>query len=367
MANSFSALDPHSVPSGRDDDNLIALGSTLRTVLKPLASLKFTVALFAMAIFIVLAGTFAQVHDDIWVVIDKYFRVNPNEFVLTDFPWIDLKVWFVKIDAQVFFPPSFFPGKPQVPGWIVFPKGWLIGMLMGVNLVAAHLLRFKVQARGTRLYSGLGVIALGLLATFLVVTSGSNQEGFQESLWSKNWDTLWTGIELGVGALLIAAVVGCATLSNRRNSQRLLLGGAAVALAGALVYMLTQGSQGRFSDSSMRILWQLIKAEFAAITLLIGCWIAFKKRAGVVLLHGGIGLMMASEVLVGTQAVETQMSLFEGETTNYVHDIRSVELAVVDHEPADHDNVTVVPGALLQRSAEASGFARRNPQRAFAV
>ena len=35
---------------------------------------------------------------------------------------------------------------------------------MGVNLLAAHALRFKVQASGARLLAGLAVIALGVRA-----------------------------------------------------------------------------------------------------------------------------------------------------------------------------------------------------------
>ena len=43
----------------------------LKTLLQPLASLKLTVALFAMSIFIVLAGTLAQVEKEIWEVVDQ--------------------------------------------------------------------------------------------------------------------------------------------------------------------------------------------------------------------------------------------------------------------------------------------------------
>ena len=39
-----------------------------------LASLRLTVALFAMAIFLIFAGTMAQVDKDIWEVMDQYFR-----------------------------------------------------------------------------------------------------------------------------------------------------------------------------------------------------------------------------------------------------------------------------------------------------
>ena len=46
---------------------------------------------------------------------------------------------------------------------------------MAANLLAAHLIRFKVQADGARLWAGAGVIALGALATYGVILSGSDQ------------------------------------------------------------------------------------------------------------------------------------------------------------------------------------------------
>ena len=126
----------------------LSAGSSVAQLLMPLASLRSTVALFAMAIFLVFAGTLAQVDQDIWEVMQQYFRT-----------------WFAWIDFQVFFPRSFFThDPPHVPGGFHFPGGFLIGAVMGVNLLAAHALRFKVQARGARLLAGLAVIALGVRA-----------------------------------------------------------------------------------------------------------------------------------------------------------------------------------------------------------
>jgi hypothetical protein len=55
--------------------------------LKPLASLRLTVILFAMAMFLILAGTLAQVHEGVWTVVDRYFRSL-----------------FVRIEFQLFVP-----------------------------------------------------------------------------------------------------------------------------------------------------------------------------------------------------------------------------------------------------------------------
>ncbi|MFM8581163.1 MAG: hypothetical protein ACKOFW_06615, partial [Planctomycetaceae bacterium] len=81
-----------------------SLWTQVRRWLVPLASLRLTVWLLAMSIFIVLAGTLAQTQADVWVVVRDYFR--------TAIAWIPL---------QVFFPKSFFPNLPEIPGMIPFP------------------------------------------------------------------------------------------------------------------------------------------------------------------------------------------------------------------------------------------------------
>ena len=128
LLNDTVQADVTEESHGFSEQATSALGPTIVAILRPLASLKLTVALLAMSIFIVLAGTMAQVDKDIWQVVDEYFRCPVA--------WIDL---------QIFFPPSFFPNKPNIPDWMVipFPGGWLIGAAMFLNLAAAHGLRFK--------------------------------------------------------------------------------------------------------------------------------------------------------------------------------------------------------------------------------
>src|SRR5215813_578802 len=85
-------------------------GSALVAVLKPLASLKLTVTLFALAIFLIFAGTLAQARHDIWWVLHNYFRA-----LLT---WIEFKT---------FFPPAWFsefPALLNLPGSFPFPGGF---------------------------------------------------------------------------------------------------------------------------------------------------------------------------------------------------------------------------------------------------
>ena len=257
--------------------------NTLRTLisipLELLASLKLTVLLFALGIFIVLAGTLAQTEDNIDTVVQNYFRTMVAE-----------------IEVKVFFPRSFFPEGTPLASWhdseasFPFPGGWLIGLGMVLNLLAAHTLRFRVQAEGRQLAQGLLWTGLGLLFTTGVILAGSWQSGETNPFF--------------------------------------------------------------FDFPSMRILWQLILAELGASLLLFGCCQLFRKRGGIVVLHGGVLLLLLNELLVGTTAIEGQMPIDEGSTSNWTHDISVSELAVIDRTAADTDTETVIPEALLKATTD---------------
>jgi hypothetical protein len=125
----------------------------LRRMLMPLASLKITVALFALSLVLVFVGTLAQVDSGIWTVVNKYFR------------W-----WFVWVPLQIFFPRSV-----QVPGGFPFPGGWLIGFGLLINLLAAHAVRFKLSWKRVgiiMLHSGVVLLLLGELITGVFSVEG---------------------------------------------------------------------------------------------------------------------------------------------------------------------------------------------------
>ena len=317
----------------------IAVGPLVEKLLRPLSSLKLTVALLSMATFLVLAGTMAQVNSDIWEVVEKYFRCN--------LAWIDL---------QIFFPPSFFPSKPDIPNWMVipFPGGRLIGVVMFLNLLAAHGIRFKAQAKGNRLWAGIGMIGLGVLTTWMVVVSGSSADGLQTDSWI-SWNALWLLFKFVLTGVWGYAVYETARINHREpsdvtNRAPIPFWIKATGCAGfglLLAWLWVWGNV--LDDSSMRILWQLLKGTLSGVVLLIGCVMVFKKRAGIVLLHSGIGLMMFSELLVGLLAVEAQISLEEGEKTNYARDIRSAELAIVESAETDSETHVVIPDTRLIR------------------
>ena len=114
---------------------------TFNSLIAPIASLRLTVFLFVLAFILVFTGTLAQVHAGIWTVVNTYFR--------------SLIVW---MPFQIFFPESV-----QVGGGFYFPGGWLIGGALLTNLLAAHLVRFKLSWKR----SGILLIHAGLVVMML--------------------------------------------------------------------------------------------------------------------------------------------------------------------------------------------------------
>ncbi|MES2792683.1 MAG: cytochrome c biogenesis protein CcsA [Planctomycetota bacterium] len=323
----------------------LRIPQSVRTVLKPLASMKLTVILFALSVFLVFAGTLVQTRLGIWQVMDVYFRS-----------------WFAWIEFKIFFPPAWipglvskawqpffmdFPGKDAPLQGFYFPGGFLIGTLMAANLAAAHLLRFTFQAKGKRLYAGLAVIAVGCVATWLVIIGGSNPNGIQgEPFFS--WGMLWWLMKFGLASCSLTGAYFASRMADDRKLERVLLRTGSVALGLVTAWLFYENNRVQLGDDSMRILWQLIQATLAGVILLVGCVLAFNKRAGIVLLHAGVGLMMFAELLVTVRAQESQMYIVEGETENHSSDSRTPELAVIDASDAKQDRVVAIPKSFLK-------------------
>lgn len=314
--------------------------------IQALSSLKLTVILFAYGIFVVLVGTLAQNEMDIWQVVPIYFRS-----------------WVMWIDVNLFFPPSFFPDMPHldVPLIPLF-GGMLVGVLMLANLTAAHLWRFQMQARGQRLWTGLGVLAAGILLTTAIIVSGNLGTGVQAKpflspgqIWAVFLGVLfagWLAATYFFGRYALqewTAMFRDSALFWFRLRLLSLFGSGYVALT-ALVGAMFSGILEPPTES-MRILWQLLQGTAAGAVLLAGCWLLFQKRAGIVLLHAGVVLMMVNELVVARYAIEWQMTLEEGEAANFARDIRTTELAIIDRSQPDAEQVTVIPRELLEKNA----------------
>ncbi len=124
----------------------------MKDILKSLGSLKLTVALLAVSMVLVYAGTWAQIDNGIWQVQKAYFH--------------SLFVW---VPFQVLLPrPE--PGAAGIPGGFPLPGGYTIGALMLVNLLAAHATRFRLTWNRSgiiMIHAGLILLLLGELATSL--------------------------------------------------------------------------------------------------------------------------------------------------------------------------------------------------------
>jgi len=228
-----------------------------------LSSLRLTVVLLGMSIFLVFAGTLAQVDKGIWTVMEQYFRCW--------IAWIDLKI--------------FFSRDHPVPGTFPFPGGRLLGAVLLVNLLISHATRIRVVARGPRLLIGLATLAVGLFATWVVISHVFDMDSTQKTL-----------------------------------------------------------------NPSMRVTYQLIYGGGSGAILYVACWLLFQRKAGIVLLHTGVVILMLSELSTSLMAKEGQMSIFEGQSVNYVEDTRSVELAIIDSSNPKFDDVFVVPKSKLENS-----------------
>jgi hypothetical protein len=112
--------------------------SELLRWLKPLTSLKLTIFCLACAMVLVLLGTLDQVHIGVYEAENRYFK---SLFLFFTLPGTNLRIpWF--------------------------PGGYIVGSLLLINLVAAHIARFKLnwkKAGILLLHSGLILLLVGQL------------------------------------------------------------------------------------------------------------------------------------------------------------------------------------------------------------
>src|SRR5258708_25326474 len=119
----------------------------LKTILKPLSSLRLTVVLLALSMLLVFAGTMAQVTDSNWDVQKQYFYSN-----------------WVKVPLSTFLTRVADGGK-SIPGSIYLPGGYTLGLLLLINLLSSHALRFQMTRKDAWLLPGIALFALGYYVT----------------------------------------------------------------------------------------------------------------------------------------------------------------------------------------------------------
>ena len=124
-------------------------------ILKPIASLRLTIALFVISLLIVFFGTLAQKRDSLNTVLAEYFycwvaKVDLN--LISEFTQVFFQFRFLGTDEE--------PVRVPVP----FVGGFLLGWAMVVNLTAAHIVRFKLSWKRAgiwALHAGMIVLLVG--------------------------------------------------------------------------------------------------------------------------------------------------------------------------------------------------------------
>ena len=235
-----------------------------------LASLRLTVVLLAMAMYLIFVGTLAQVELGIWQVVHDYFRLGNIRIY---------GVWtgFVEVRFDV-YRSLLYPGsETEWRGWHPFPGGFLIIGALLVNLVAAHALRYKVTGKGKELSVGYGLILLGSAVTAYTVFEPQTSAAIQQNVM----------LMLGIWAAPMT-VIG------------------------------------------------------------VGCYLVFgNRKAGIVMIHSGMILMLLGEIITGLGATEGQMWIHEKGASNRTIDVREVELAfVADMDDGKQEHI-VIPQVMI--------------------
>src|SRR5580693_10814221 len=112
----------------------------VRRLIKFFTSLRLTVVLLAFAIILIFVGTLAQVDEGLYNAQARYFR-----------QWIVLGL-------DIF--------GHRIP--LLLPGGYLIGTLLLVNLLAAHIYRFQFSTKKIGIqfvHAGVILLLVGQLAT----------------------------------------------------------------------------------------------------------------------------------------------------------------------------------------------------------
>ena len=127
----------------------------IRRAIQGLASLRLTVILMTLAMVLIFVGTIAQTRIGVWRAVDSYFRAP--------IAWVD--------------PGMFVPGDSGEDLGVRFPipGGLTIAALMVINLLAAHVTRFKATRKRVgvlALHAGLIVLLAGEFVTGFLAEEG---------------------------------------------------------------------------------------------------------------------------------------------------------------------------------------------------
>ena len=101
-------------------------------------------------------------------------------------------------------------------------------------------------------------------------------------------------------------------------------------------------------DAFWRVFLRLGRGTLAAVVLFFACQLLYRQRAGMVLLHAGILFLLVGEFITAQFAVESTLTIKEGETATYLDRSQQLEVAFTETSNPDRDVVTVIPQKLLK-------------------
>ncbi len=300
--------------------------------LRAIGSLKITVTMFALGTMILFVGTLAQDEETIVDVKKQYFNS-----------------WIAKVPFDVFMPQTIWPHKEAIPYAFAIPGGAAVGLILLVNLIAAKMTRFKMNAKGGRFVAGLFFTIAGFALVGLIVLSAHLGDGLQgEPPFSYDW--LWSGVKASVWGLAAGALIWCIVWNPKTRVVRWTIWTVTAVLLGLSYFLLSTNDAYRIPDPGLRIVWQLTKSLVVSVVLLTGLLLLFGNRGGNVLIHLGVGLLMLGQFIFGDAQREERMAIFEGQRTQVAYELDTVELAFVDKSDPEKNHVVAFEHPMLRRS-----------------
>ena len=76
------------------------------------------------------------------------------------------------------------------------------------------------------------------------------------------------------------------------------------------------------------------------------------RKAGIIVLHSGIVLLLVGQLVTSVFQVESQMRLDQGQTSNFSESPYFDELAIIDESGKDFDQVISIPTSGLRRGVD---------------
>jgi|GEM_PF-483184 len=331
MATNALPNSTNSKTARRRKSKNLTMTDRVQAILTPLASLRLTVVLLAVAVFAIFIITLQQATHDMWEIKSQHYS---SLLVTVPFEEVLVERWF--------------PDTPPVPGAFVMPSGLTLIVLMLMNLTAAHLLRFRLQASGMKLWVGAAIAVIGAFFTWAIVFN-TTTETLLNGEPPIPYDIMWRILQGIIGLLLIACIVGYFFVGKRDEStgsgriEKIIMASMALMMGIVLVAVVLLGKETFVNREGMRIVWQLTQATAAGLVCLVASVLLFRRKGGIVLLHIGLAGLMGNELYVSLTNEETQMQIAEGQTVTVASDIRETEVVVIDQSNDEFDKFIRLP------------------------